>query len=93
MKYKIGDTLENWSFSVLQENMNLWAEILDDPNPIHLDVNSVKSIGLGEKTINQGHANIAYIINAIDQNFPDSEIIKLKRNLKFLFHQVFYYFF
>ena len=51
MKYKIGDTLENWSFSVLQENMNLWAEILDDPNPIHLDVNSVKSIGLGEKTI------------------------------------------
>ena len=81
MKYKIGDTLENWSLSVLQENMNLWAEILDDPNPIHLDVNSVKSIGLGEKTINQGHANIAYIINAIDQNFPDSEIIKLNNKM------------
>ena len=81
MKYKIGDTLENWSFSVIQENMNLWAEILDDPNPIHLDVNSVKSIGLGEKTINQGHANIAYIINAIDQNFPDSEIIKLNNKM------------
>lgn len=81
MKYKIGDTLENWSFSVIQENMNLWAEILDDPNPIHLDVNSVKLIGLGEKTINQGHANIAYIINAIDQNFPNSEIIRLNNKM------------
>ena len=81
MKYKIGDTLKNWSFSVIQENMNLWAEILDDPNPIHLDVNSVKSIGLGEKTINQGQANIAYIINAIDQNFPNSEIIRLNNKM------------
>jgi len=81
MKYKKGDRLENWSFTVTQENMNLWAEILDDPNPIHLDVNSVKLLGLGEKTINQGHANIAYIINAINHNFPDSEIIKLNNKM------------
>ena len=81
MKYKRGDRLENWSFTVTQENMNLWAEILDDPNPIHLDVNSVKLLGLGEKTINQGHANIAYIINAINYNFPDSEIIKLNNKI------------
>ena len=81
MKYKKGDSLENWSFTVIQENMNLWADILDDPNPIHLDVNSVKLLGLGEKTINQGHANIAYIINAIDYNFPDSEIIRLNNKM------------
>ena len=81
MKYKKGHRLENWSFTVTQENMNLWAEILDDPNPIHLDVNSVKLLGLGEKTINQGHANIAYIINAINYNFPDSEIIKLNNKM------------
>ena len=81
MKYKKGDRLENWSFTVTQENMNLWAEILEDPNPIHLDVNSVKLLGLGEKTINQGHANIAYIINAINHNFPDSEIIKLNNKM------------
>jgi len=61
--------------------MDLWAEILDDPNPIHLDVNSVKLLGLGEKTINQGHANIAYIINAINYNFPESEIIKLNNKM------------
>jgi len=39
------------------------------------------SIGLGEKTINQGQANIAYIINAIDQNFPNSEIIRLNNKM------------
>ena len=81
MKYKKGDSLENWNFTVIQENMDLWAEILDDPNPIHLDVNSVKLLGLGEKTINQGHANIAYIINAIHYNFPESEIIKLNNKM------------
>jgi len=81
MKYKKGDSLENWNFTVIQENMDLWAEILDDPNPIHLDVNSVKLLGLGEKTINQGHANIAYIINAINYNFPESEIIKLNNKM------------
>ena len=81
MKYKKGDSLENWSFTVIQKNMNLWADILDDPNPIHLDVNSVKLLGLGEKTINQGHANIAYIINAINYNFPDSEIIRLNNKM------------
>ena len=81
MKYKKGDSLESWNFKVIQENMDLWAEILDDPNPIHLDVNSVKLLGLGEKTINQGHANIAYIINAINYNFPESEIIKLNNKM------------
>tara|TARA_B100000482_G_scaffold32326_1_gene20568 strand:- start:409 stop:813 length:405 start_codon:yes stop_codon:yes gene_type:complete len=81
MKYKKGDSLENWNFTVIQENMDLWAEILNDPNPIHLDVNSVKLLGLGEKTINQGHANIAYIINAINYNFPESEIIKLNNKM------------
>jgi hypothetical protein len=41
----------------------------------------VKLLGLGEKTINQGHANIAYIINAINYNFPDSEIIRLNNKM------------
>ena len=81
MNYKKGDILENWNFFVIQENMNLWAEILDDPNPIHLDKELVKSIGLGDKTINQGQANIAYIINAIESNFPNSEILRLDNKM------------
>lgn len=81
MNYKEGDNLESWNFLVIQENMNLWAEILNDPNPIHLDKELVKSIGLGNKTINQGHANIAYIINAIESNFPNAEIVRLDNKM------------
>ena len=43
--YSVGSSLKNWEFLVPQESMDTWAKILDDPNPIHLDVNSVKSLG------------------------------------------------
>tara|TARA_B110000014_G_C20013652_1_gene525612 strand:- start:419 stop:823 length:405 start_codon:yes stop_codon:yes gene_type:complete len=79
--YSVGSSLKNWEFLVPQESMDTWAKILDDPNPIHLDVNSVKSLGLGDKTINQGPANIAYIMNMLEQNFPNSQIIKMNNKM------------
>jgi acyl dehydratase len=79
--YSVGSSLKDWEFLVPQESMDTWAKILDDPNPIHLDVNSVKSLGLGDKTINQGPANIAYIMNMLEQNFPNSQIIKMNNKM------------
>lgn len=79
--YSVGSSLKNWGFLVPQESMDTWAKILDDPNPIHLDVNSVKSLGLGDKTINQGPANIAYIMNMLEKNFPNSQIIKMNNKM------------
>lgn len=79
--YSVGSSLKNWEFLVPQESMDTWAKILDDPNPIHLDVNSVKSLGLGDKTINQGPANIAYIMNMLEKNFPNSQIIKMNNKM------------
>ena len=79
--YSVGSSLKDWEFLVSQESMDTWAKILDDPNPIHLDVNSVKSLGLGDKTINQGPANIAYIMNMLEQNFPNSQIIKMNNKM------------
>jgi acyl dehydratase len=61
--------------------MDTWAVILDDPNPIHLDANAVKQVGLGNKTINQGPANIAYILNMIEENFPNSQILKMNNKM------------
>tara|TARA_B110000467_G_C18315468_1_gene481165 strand:- start:683 stop:1114 length:432 start_codon:yes stop_codon:yes gene_type:complete len=81
LMYSVGSSLKNWEFLVPQESMDTWAKILDDPNPIHLDVNSVKSLGLGDKTINQGPANIAYIMNMLEQNFPNSQIIKMNNKM------------
>ena len=79
--YSVGSSLKNWEFLVPQESMDTWAKILDDPYTIPLDVNSVKSLGLGDKTINQGPANIAYIMNMLEKNFPNSQIIKMNNKM------------
>ena len=79
--YSEGFTLKDWEFLVPQESMDTWAVILDDPNPIHLDANAVKQVGLGNKTINQGPANIAYILNMIEENFHNSKILKMNNKM------------
>jgi acyl dehydratase len=81
LMYSEGFTLKDWEFLVPQESMDTWAVILDDPNPIHLDANAVKQVGLGNKTINQGPANIAYILNMIEENFPNSQILKMNNKM------------
>ncbi len=81
MKYKVGQKINEWTYQVRQENLNAWSKILNDPNPIHFDSEAVKEIGLGNKCINQGPANISYIINAITYNFPKSRILSIKNRL------------
>lgn len=71
----IGDTLPPFLIeSVSPEAMKDWAVFLADPNPIHLDVKVVKAKGLGDKVINQGPANVAYIINMLQAAFPGAAI-------------------
>ena len=81
MNYKIGHKINQWSHHVRQEDLNSWSKILNDPNPIHFDANAVKKIGQGDKCINQGPANIAYLINAIFYNFPKCKILSIKNRL------------
>ena len=38
-------------------------------------------MGLGDKTINQGPANIAYVLNMIEENFPNSQILKMNNKM------------
>lgn len=47
------------------EKMKTMAALLHDPNPIHWDVDAVTGLGMGNKVINQGPSNMAYIINAL----------------------------
>jgi acyl dehydratase len=41
------------------------AALLRDPNPIHWDVESVKRLGMGDRVVNQGPNNMAYVVNAL----------------------------
>ena len=68
MKLQSGDRLPPWRLeSVDAENIRLLADVLGDPNPIHLDPAAVAAAGLGDRVINQGPANLAYVLNMIMQ--------------------------
>jgi len=47
------------------EKMKLMAALLRDPNPIHIDADAVAALGLGERPINQGPANLSYLLNMV----------------------------
>ena len=51
--------------SVSPEPMKTMAAILQDPNPIHYDAASVRSLGLGDRPINQGPSNLGYLIEMV----------------------------
>ena len=75
MSYAVGDALPPFVIeSVSPEAMKDWAVFLADPNPIHLDVEVVKAKGLGDKVINQGPINVAYMMNMLMAAFPGGRI-------------------
>jgi acyl dehydratase len=79
MKPTVGDTLTPFRIeSVSPDAMKDWAKFLHDPNPIHLDVEVVKAKGLGDKRINQGPANVAYIMNMLMNAFPGGQIVAME---------------
>jgi 3-hydroxybutyryl-CoA dehydratase len=78
MSVAVGDALPPFVIeSVSSEAMKEWAMFLADPNPIHLDPTVVKAMGLGDKVINQGPANVAYLINMLQASIPGAVIEKM----------------
>jgi acyl dehydratase len=75
----VGDALKPFRIPhVSPEGMKAWAKFLHDPNPIHLDPAVVKAKGLGERVINQGPANLAYLINMLQAAIPGGFIESLE---------------
>jgi acyl dehydratase len=50
---------------VSAEAMKTVAALLHDPNPIHFDAGAVRALGLGERPVNQGPTNMAYVVNML----------------------------
>jgi 3-hydroxybutyryl-CoA dehydratase len=57
--------------------MRLWSTLLKDPNPIHLDRDAVRAMGLGDRLINQGPANLACIISMLLKALPGARLESL----------------
>lgn len=47
--------------------MKVFSLLMADPNPIHFDAEFVAKIGRGDRPINQGTLNLAYLLNAVIQ--------------------------
>ncbi len=45
--------------------MKTMAVLLRDPNPIHFDPDVVVALGMGDRVINQGPTNMAYVVNML----------------------------
>ena len=75
---KAGNSLPVWRHRVEAAAMVPVADILRDPNPIHLDPAAVAAVGLGDRVINQGPANLAYVVNMLAAAFPGHRLEALE---------------
>jgi len=78
MTLNVGDTLPSIAMVADPATMAIWAPILRDPNPIHLDPAAVRAKGLGDRVINQGPINLAYLMNALQNAFLGGTIISME---------------
>ena len=78
MNYAVGEPLPPFIVEIVDtEAMKKWAVYLADPNPIHLDTEAVRAKGLGDRVINQGPINVAYMMNCLSTAFPGGRIEKM----------------
>ena len=61
--------------------MKVFAIVLADPNPIHLDPEATRAAGLGDRVINQGPASFGYVLNMLREAVPGARITDLNVRL------------
>jgi acyl dehydratase len=78
MTFAIGASVTAPAQRVDPAMMHVWAKVLRDPNRIHLDAEVVRARGLGNRVINQGPANVSYIMNMLLNAFPGGRLSSIK---------------
>ncbi len=74
----VGDAIPSFVIeSVDPQRMKTMAAILRDPYPIHWDRAAAASMGLGQRTVNQGPLNLGYIANMLMAWAGDDSIRRL----------------
>lgn len=76
MRLKVGKNLSPYVIeSVSRESMRLVAALMDDPNPIHFDTDSLSSPGLGDRLVTQGPMVVGYLLTMIAKNIGRADSI------------------
>lgn len=63
------------------DKIKLLTLLLGDPNPIHFDEAAVRRLGLGDRVVNQGPANMAMVVNMLTETFPGAKLARLQTRL------------
>lgn len=75
----VDTTLGPWVVDPVRPDfMKDMAEILTDPNPIHLDPAAAAAAGLGDRVINQGPTGLGYVLNMLHEELPGATVIDLR---------------
>jgi acyl dehydratase len=74
-----GRKLGPWRLeNIPPESLRELAVVLEDPNPIHLEASVVAALGLGDRPVNQGPANIGYLANMLHESVPGGTLERLE---------------
>ena len=80
-RLRAGPKLTRWRQVVTEQGAREWVHMINDPNPIHYDAKAVANLGLGDRPINPGPANIAYFYNMLSSCFPKAMARSVKVRL------------
>lgn len=62
----VGDTVPPLRVDAVEaDKIRIMALVLQDPNPIHFDLDAVRSARLGDREVNQGGVTMAFVINML----------------------------
>ena len=73
----VGTALPTLEVTVEPEPMKPFALLLRDPNPIHLDPEVVRALGLGDRVINQGPINAGYLWEMLTRWLGDAAHVRV----------------
>ncbi|MFW0783497.1 MaoC/PaaZ C-terminal domain-containing protein [Gordonia sp. CPCC 206044] len=62
---EVGQEIPERVVDVDPARMKTLSALMRDPNPIHFDSESTNALGLGDRTVNQGPSNVAYVVSAL----------------------------
>jgi acyl dehydratase len=62
---RVGTEIPPLAIEVSAEPMKTVAALLQDSNPIHFDAEAVQALGMGDRVVNQGPNNMAYVVNML----------------------------
>jgi acyl dehydratase len=60
--------------AIESERMKTMAVLLQDPNPIHIRPEAAKEAGLGDRVVNQGPRNMAFLMRLLQEHDPAARL-------------------